>query len=85
MRSVPIGPFSAGDRFLSLWRKYEVVHYNLPGEVDELPMQYKESAGAFRGGWTEAGTVQDIGQAFELLKAWLLDRKGVDDLPQRCV
>src|SRR5689334_6354446 len=41
--------FLSGDRFLCLWRKIEVVHYNLQGEVDELPMQYKESDSAFRG------------------------------------
>ena len=77
--------FLSGDRFLCMWRRNEVVHYNLQGDVGELPMQYEESATAFRGAWTEAGTVEDIGQAFDLLKAWLLDRKEVDDLPPRSV
>jgi hypothetical protein len=33
--------------------------------------------------WDEAGTLADLEQAFELLKAWLIDRKEVDELPQR--
>jgi hypothetical protein len=33
--------------------------------------------------WHEAGTLVDLDQAFELLKAWLIDMKGVDDLSER--
>ena len=72
-------------RFISLWRKGGRVHYNLQGRIDALPERYKASAHAFRGIWHEAGTLADLEQAFEFLKAWLIDMKGVDDLPQRYV
>jgi hypothetical protein len=35
--------------------------------------------------WTEAGTVDDYVQAFELLNSWLVERKEVDDLPKRTI
>jgi hypothetical protein len=35
--------------------------------------------------WHEAGTLEDLEEAFEFLRAWLIDRKEVDDLPQRYV
>jgi hypothetical protein len=72
-------------RFILLWRKEGRVHYNLQGPIDILPERYKASAGAFHGMWTEAGSLADFEQAFELLKAWLIDRKEVDDLPPRYV
>jgi hypothetical protein len=50
-----------------------------------LPSNLKESATAFRGAWSETGTFEDLDQAFVVVKAWLLDRKEVDDLPCRCV
>src|SRR4051812_28193967 len=70
-------------RFILLWRKQGKVHYNMQGAIDALPARYKASARAFRGMWHEAGTLADLEQAFELLKAWLIDRKEVDELPQR--
>ena len=70
-------------RFILLWRKQGKVHYNMQGSIDVLPATYKASASAFRGMWHEAGTLADLEQAFELLKAWLIDRKEVDELPQR--
>jgi hypothetical protein len=72
-------------RFIVLWRKEGKVHYNMQGSIDALPQRYKASAGAFRGMWHEAGTLPDLEQAFAFLKAWLIDRKEVDDLPQRYV
>jgi hypothetical protein len=75
--------FLNGGRFISLWRKEGKVHYNMQGPIDALPERYKASASAFRGIWHEAGTLADLQQAFALLKAWLIDRKGVDDLPER--
>jgi hypothetical protein len=33
--------------------------------------------------WSEAGTFENLEQAFELVKAWLVDWKEVDDLPSR--
>jgi hypothetical protein len=61
------------------------LHYNMQGTVSALPSRLKGSAGAFRGAWSEAGTFENLEQAFELVKAWLLDWKEVDDLPSRSV
>jgi hypothetical protein len=71
------------NRFILLWRKEGKVHYNMQGSIKALPAKYKASASALRGLWHEAGAVADLGQAFELLKAWLIDMKGVEDLPER--
>jgi len=35
--------------------------------------------------WTEAGTVESIEQAFELLVYWIFEGKEVDELPPRAV
>ncbi len=72
-------------RFISLWRKDGKVHYTMQGPVETLPERYKASARAFHGMWHEAGAVADLEQAFEFLKAWLIDRKEVDNLPPRYV
>ena len=89
--------FEKGQRFIFFWRKDELpgtgpaneplgtLHYNMQGAISELPSKLKESASAFRGAWTEAGTFESLEQAFALLKAWLLDQREVDDLPSRCV
>jgi hypothetical protein len=62
-----------------------VVYENLdqPGSV--LPDYLKASADHFHGCWSEAGTFDNLEQAFALLKAWLIDRKEVDVLPPRHV
>jgi hypothetical protein len=64
---------------------YGTVHYNMQGAVSLLPSRLRGSAGAFQGGWSEAGTFESLEQAVELVKAWLLDRKEVDDLPSRSI
>jgi hypothetical protein len=61
------------------------LHYNMQGDIAVLPAFLKGSEDVFRGGWTEAGTFETIDQAFELLKAWLIERKEVDELPWRRV
>jgi hypothetical protein len=61
------------------------LHYNLQGTVSVLPRRLKESARAFQGMWSEAGTFENLDQALELVKAWLLEAKEVDDLPSRAV
>ena len=61
------------------------LHYNLQGAISVLPNRLKESARAFQGAWSEAGTFENMEQAFELVKAWLLDWKEIDDLPSRSV
>jgi hypothetical protein len=61
------------------------LHYNMQGTISVLPDRLKGSASAFQGAWSEAGTFENIEQAFKLVKAWLLDWKEVDDLPDRRV
>jgi hypothetical protein len=89
------GNFQNDRRLIFLWRKDETpssgradevegtLHYNMQGAIAVLPDRLKGSASAFRGMWTEAGTLENIEQAFELVKAWLIDGKEVDYLPQR--
>lgn len=72
-------------RFILLWRKGNSVQYNMQGQVATLPGRYKASASAFRGMWHEAGSLMDLQTAFELLKAWLIDKKEVDELPPRSI
>jgi hypothetical protein len=61
------------------------LHYNMQGAISVLPSALKESGSAFQGAWSEAGTFANMEQALELVKAWLLDWKEVDDLPSRSV
>jgi hypothetical protein len=91
------GNFEKDQRSVFFWRKDELpysgpagekegtLHYNMQGAISVLPSTLKGSASAFQGVWSEAGTFENIEEAFELLKAWLLDRKEVDDLPSRSV
>src|ERR1700751_393784 len=89
--------FQRDRRWIDVWRKDSLpgtgpadeplgtLHYNMQGAISVLPSRLKGSAGAFRGAWSEAGTFENMEQAFELVKAWLLDWKEVDDLPSRSV
>jgi hypothetical protein len=89
--------FQKGRRWIDVWRKDSLpgtgpadeplgtLHYNLQGAITVLPNRLKGSARAFQGAWSEAGTFANLEQAFELVKAWLLDWKEVDDLPSRSV
>jgi hypothetical protein len=90
--------FDGDRRWVFFWRKRAelpctgradepegTLHYNMQGDIAVLPAFLKGSERAFQGGWSEAGTFDNLEQAFELLKAWLIDRKEVDDLPPRHV
>jgi hypothetical protein len=91
------GHFQRARRWIDLWRKVELrssgpageplgtLHYNLQGTISVLPRKLKGSVGAFRGAWSEAGAFEKLEEAFALVKAWLLDRKEVDELPSRSV
>ena len=91
------GHFHKDLRWIFLWCKDEfpwsgradeplgTLHYNMQGRISALPSCLKESASAFQGVWSEAGTFKDMEQALELVKAWVLDRKEVDELPRRSV
>jgi hypothetical protein len=89
------GFFRKDRRWIYLWRKDELpgtgrpdeplgtLKYNLQGTITTLPSRFKQSAGAFRGMWSEAGSFDTLEQAFAFVKAWLVDGKQVDDLPER--
>jgi hypothetical protein len=89
--------FEKEERYIDFWRKDELpssgpaneelgtLHYNMQGAIAVLPNRLKESAHLFHGIWSEAGTFENMEQALELAKAWLLDGKEIDDLPKRCV
>jgi hypothetical protein len=90
--------FLGEQRWIFFWRKVDsipssgpahmkqgTICYNMQGAIKVVPSVLKDWTGAFRGGWTESGTFENLEQAVELVKAWLLDREEVDDLPQRCV
>ena len=87
--------FLKGRRWIDVWRKDSLpgtgpahqplgtLNYNMQGAIAVLPSILKGSASAFQGMWSEAGTFENLEQAFELVKAWLVDWKEVDDLPSR--
>jgi hypothetical protein len=90
--------FQTNRRWIFLWRKVNglpatgpvkekegTLHYNMQGVIAALPNSLKDSAGAFQGMWTEAGTLEYISQALDLVKAWLVDEREVDSLPKRRV
>ncbi len=89
--------FQKDRRWIDVWRKDEMpysgpadeplgtLHYSIQGTISVLPNVLKASASAFRGVWNEAGTFEDLQQACELVKAWLLEWKDVDELPTRSV
>jgi hypothetical protein len=89
--------FQKDRRWIDVWRKDEMpysgpadekegtLHYNMQGAISVVPSQLKASAGAFHGAWSEAGTFESKEQALDLVKAWLVDRKEVDELPRRSV
>jgi hypothetical protein len=89
------GSFEKNKRSIFLWRKDELsysgrpdekertLRYNMQGTISVVPSRLKQSASAFRGAWSEAGTLESLEQAYQLVKAWLLDGKEIDDLPPR--
>jgi hypothetical protein len=90
--------FERDRRWIEIWRKFDelpcsgrvdqkegTLNYNMQGTISVLPSCLKDSASAFRGAWSEAGSFEHIEQAFALVKAWLLDWKEIDDLPNRSV
>jgi hypothetical protein len=90
--------FDGDRRWVYFWRKRDdlpctgrpeekegTLHYNMQGTISVLPDYLKASADHFRGCWSEAGTFDNLEQAFELLRAWLIEKKEVDDLPPRHV
>jgi hypothetical protein len=79
------GVFESGQRWIEFWVKDESLRYHLSGRISTPPAQIAESFPSFQGIWDEAGTIPDLEQAFQLLRAWLLEGKEVDELPDRSV
>jgi hypothetical protein len=89
--------FQRDRRWICVWRKdllpgtgpadepLGTLHYSLQGTITVVPSRMKKSASAFRGAWIEAGTFESLEQAFDFVKAWLLDWKEVDNLPARFI
>jgi hypothetical protein len=77
--------FVNGKRWVEFWQSDQAIGYHLAGEVRDLPSQLAASRSSFRGVWDEAGTLEGLGHAFELLRSWLIDGKEVDDLPTRSI
>jgi hypothetical protein len=96
-RFCTLGMFQNQGRWIIVWRKLDSIlssgrpdepegtlKYNMQGTIELLPDGFKDSGDAFRGHWSEAGTLGSIAQAFALIEAWLIERKEVDWLPIRC-
>jgi DNA-binding ferritin-like protein (Dps family) len=77
--------FSSRKRWIDFWLDGAAVGYHLRGEIGKLPRQFAASQSSFRGVWDEAGSVNDLHQALELLRSWLIDAKEVDELTGRMV
>jgi hypothetical protein len=89
--------FRKDERWVFFWRKDAfpgsgpvgqaegTLYYNMQGAVGVLPSRLAKSASAFHGLWSEAGSLESVEQALDLLVAWPLDGKEVDELPSRTV
>ena len=79
------GVFSHRERWIDFWLDGSAVGYHLRGRIGKLPSEFAASRSSFRGIWDEAGSIQDISQALELLRSWLIDAKEVDELTGRMI
>lgn len=75
--------FSNRKRWIDFWLEDATVGYHLRGEIGSLPSQFAASQASFRGIWDEAGSIDDLHQALELLRSWLIDTKDIDKLTDR--
>jgi hypothetical protein len=75
--------FSNRKRWIDFWLEGDTVGYHLRGEIAILPAQLATSQSSFRGVWDEAGSINDLHQALELLRSWLIDGKEIDELTGR--
>jgi hypothetical protein len=75
--------FSNRQRWIDFWLEGDTVGYHLRGEVGKLPTPFATSQSSFRGIWDEAGSINDISQALELLRSWLVEGKEIDELTGR--
>ena len=77
--------FSHRKRWIDFWLEGATVGYHLRGEIAKLPSQFAASQASFRGVWDEAGSINDLQQALELFRSWLIDAKEVDELTGRMI
>jgi hypothetical protein len=77
--------FTKDRRWVVFWKKDNKYHYNMQGAVRCLPTAFRDSLHAFQGGWSESGFVEDVSEAYDLVKSWLIDQLEVDELPKRCI
>jgi hypothetical protein len=77
--------FSNRQRWIDFWLEDATVGYHLRGEIGKLPSQFATSQSSFRGVWDEAGSINDLPQALELLRSWLIEAKEVDELTGRMI
>jgi hypothetical protein len=77
--------FSNRQRWIDFWLEGDTVGYHLRGEIGKLPAPFATSQSSFRGIWDEAGSLDDLHQAWELLRAWLIDGKEIDELTGRMI
>jgi hypothetical protein len=77
--------FSHRQRWIDFWLEGATVGYLLRGEIGKLPSQFAASQSSFRGVWDEAESINDLPQALELLRSWLIDLKEVDELTSRMI
>lgn len=77
--------FFCDGRSINFWRKTRngVIYYGIQGPIKLLPEEFKASASAFCGFWHESGYFPSIEKTFAFVKAWLIDRCEVDELPKR--
>jgi hypothetical protein len=75
--------FSNRRRCIDFWVEGDAFGYHLRGEIDKLPTPFAASQTSFRGVWDEAGSIDDLPQALELLRSWLIDGKEIDELTAR--
>ena len=87
--------FQTDQRWIWFWRKVDglacsgpadelegTLHYNMQGALSLS--QLVNADGDHQQIWSEAGVLETLDQAFELLKAWLVNEKDVEKLPVRC-
>lgn len=89
--------FQKDGRWINVWRRDSfpasgpadveegTLLYVMQGPISIVPSKMKHSESLFRGSWFERGFFENMEQAFELVKAWLIDRREIDDLPSRSV
>ena len=77
--------FSHRKRWIDFWLEGATVGYHLRGEIGKLPSRFATSQSSFRGVWDEAGSINDLDQALELLRSWVIDAKEVDELTARMI